>query len=93
MELTFNQSSSLIIASTLDRKLMVFDSACMKKKGEVVVSDHPLHKMAITHDDSTVVVSDQACNLFQIDLTDAANPRIKAKDKVDGIGIPNSLHL
>lgn len=93
VELALNSASSVIVATSQDRRLLVYDAVTMEKKGELLVGEHPLHKMAISPDDGTVVLSDQGCNLICIDITDATRPKIKAKDKIEGIGVPNSLHL
>ena len=83
LELTLNSSSTLVFAMSQDRKLMAFDATSMEKKGEVVVGDQSLHKMTISPDDSTIVVSDNGCNLIFIDITDASAPKVKAKDKIE----------
>ena len=38
-------------------------------------------------------MSDQLCNVIQVDVSDATKPSVRSSSKVEGIGVPNSLHI
>jgi len=64
----------------------------MKQLSQTEATEGQLHTLTLTNDDKTVLLSDQNSNLISINVEDACNPEIKFKEKIEGIGIPNSIH-
>ena len=48
--------------------------------------------MTLSNDHKTVLLSDQNTNLIAVNIEDASKPEIKFKEKIEGIGVPSSIH-